>query len=384
MIESELDDLFDQADAAADAGEAWTAALLYERAHQLAAEYGYQEDALYALQRGATCWRLTSEFDRGLTLLLEAMHQPRFHGDEEHRYWLQNLFVTQALDYGVHVTSIDDQIELLSSLAVAVWGAEGSNTLYRRSQLLSDRGHWQAALDVLEQAWVHRADAGPTGRLSAITYQASAVCLHLARRKDAERWMTQLDASEDQFDDHWSRAKHRADLAFFDNDARSARSACRQIDALVPSQQADLPMYATLYAVHALLLDPAEGDPASAAHLARVRMNNDASALASMPWELYNWHHSVACLELASVRYGAGMLPVDDVFYQRTQVLPPPEEARLPADIARRLATFERACATALKHARTEDSHYGSSRHEEEVARIHQRGTAIGAVFRRP
>ncbi|KOU56874.1 hypothetical protein ADK57_40800 [Streptomyces sp. MMG1533] len=383
MIKSDYDALVDQGEEAFFRGDAWTASLFYVRAHQLATDRGWRQEAFTALRLAADSWSYTSEPDRGLKLLLEAVHQPRFTGDEKDRYWLQDLFLNHVLYLRVSVDDVDELVDHLSARAMDAWGHEGSNTTYKRARVLIRRGKWAAALEALERAWAQRNDPGPRCWQWQTATLAGRMCLQLARRDEAQRWIAQLRALEDSLGTRWCIARGEADLALFDHDAGRARSAWRRVDALVTPQQPLLPVEATMWAVRALLLDVDEGDPARPAHLARLRLTHETHDPTSACWDQHEWYHLLTCLELAGVRHAAGMLPVEDLHYRRPQSLPRPDDARLPDEVLPRLAAFERACDTALKNAQETDARFDCSWRQDEVAELRRRGRDIAAVFRR-
>ncbi|WP_411147163.1 hypothetical protein [Streptomyces sp. A30] len=382
MTEDEFDDLVDRAEEARDAGDMWTAALLYEQARDASLAFGWQADFLLALRMAAQCWVDAAEPDRSVRLLLDALHHSGSSADGTEQYWLHNLFLEHAMHFDVAVTDFDERIEHLATLALSVWGHEGANTLTQRESLLSCRGQWQEALEVTERAWAHRDGPGPG--VASNSSLAAAACLHslkLGRRADAERWKAAICPSDNAWA-RWVLASCQVELALFDNDAATARAASRRTDALCNAQQPDQVLAATADAIAALLLDPAEGDPASPSHLVRVRLAHEKPRGTPMFWLRFSWHTRLAVLELAGLRHAAGMLPVDDVYYRRPQVLPRPEDARLPGEIDQRLAAFEHACDTALKHAQEADTRFGCSWRQEEVAQLRRRGRDIAAVFR--
>ncbi|GAA3990750.1 hypothetical protein [Streptomyces plumbiresistens] len=382
MTEDEFDDLADRADEARNAGDMWTAALLYEQVRDTGLALGWQADSLWALRLAAECWVDASEPDRSIQLLLDALHQPGSGIDGTEQYWLHSLFLDHAMYYDVAVTDFEERIEHLETLALSVWGHEGAKTLTHRGSLLSCRGQWQEALVAAERAWAHRDGPGPG--VASNSSLAAEACLHslkLGRRADAERWKDAICPPDNAWA-RWELASCQVELALFDNDAAAARAASRRTDALCNAQQPDQFLAATADAIAALLLDPAEGDPASPSHLIRVRLAHEEPRRTPMFWLRFSWYSRLAALELAGVRHAAGMLPVDDSYYRRPQVLPRPEDARLPGEIDQRLAAFEHACDTALKHAQEADTRFGCSWRQEEVAQLRRRGRDIAAVFR--
>lgn len=378
---AEYDELVRRARQAFDTGEPWTSAVLYERAQELAVAHGWQDHAVSAMAWAAYSWSQTSELDRSVNLILEAIRRAETTGYVEEQYWLHALFLWHAMYHDVIVTDLDELVMELSTLALREWGNEGAATHGRRAQLLSARGRWTESLEQCELAWAQRNGRGPTFRWSGYAYHAVGDCLLLSRRDDAERWTALLSTPDDP-KTHWSRVLCMPSLAQFDNDCQAARAASRQVDAMAQPQRLDDTIYATVKALYALVLDPSEGDPAQPGHLIRLRLAHEMVA-EPMPFKYrFNWHEALAALELASLRHAAGMLPVDDFYYNKPQTLPDPQEARLPAEILPRLATFERACDTAQKYAHEADTRFDCAWRQQRVAAFRRRGAAIADVFR--
>ncbi|MGX9890599.1 hypothetical protein [Streptomyces sp. NPDC002276] len=377
----EYDKRMRQAYKAYTSGEMWTAALLYERAHESAVAHGWREKAVSALRWAAHSWLETSELDRSVRLILDAIRQAEAMGNADERYWLHSMFLWHAMSHDVIVTDLDERVEQLSELALDAWGHEGAATKSRRAQLLNQRGRWAAALEIQELAWAQRDGPGPSHWPSGTAFAAAGYCLQLSRRDEAERWTALLDTLDDPGADSLF-AGRTAGLALYDNDTQAARAASRQVDALARPQQPHEPIHATLRALYALLLDPEEGDPARPSHLIRLRLAHEKVAEPMPFWLRFDWHGALAALELAGLRHAAGMLPVDDFYYRKPQTLPDPRNARLPAEILPRLATFERACDTAQKYAHEADTRFGCTWRQQRIADLRQRGRAVAQVFR--
>ncbi|MCX5233825.1 hypothetical protein OG824_01055 [Streptomyces prunicolor] len=362
-------------------GEVWTAALLYERAHELAVARGWQDKAVSALRWAADSWSDTSELDRSVKLILGAIRQAEAMGNADERYWLHSLFLWHAMSHDVIVTDLDELMEQLSELALSAWGAEGAATKSQRAQLLHKRGRWAASLEIQELAWAQRDGPGPSYWPSGTAFSASGCCLQLCRRDEAERWSALLRTLDDPMADSLF-AWRAASLALYDNDSQAARATSRQVDALARPQELQEPIHATLRALYALVLDPAEGDPARPSHLIRLRLAHEDVAEPMPFWLRFDWHGALAALELAGLRHAAGMPPVDDFYYRKPQTLPHPRNARLPTEILPRLATFEQACDTAQKYAHEADTRFDCTWHQQRIADLRQRGRAIAEVFR--
>lgn len=384
MSLEEYDDLMWSAQEAADQGDMWTSGLLFERAYQLALDLGARPEAFEAVRMAAHSWSYSADPDRGIRLLLEAQQHPEASKDVEGQYWLHLTFLIHAIDGEMAIGDLDRQMARLSELAVRGWGAEGSMTHAMRGALFTRRGEWGNAIEAAERAWAALDTSGPQDWPADIAWVACHNSLQLGRRAEAERWKHLVLTTEEAPTTFQDLAKCQSNLGQFDNDALAARSASRQLDALAnPENPVDV-LSAVEEAIYALVLDASEGDPASPDHLIRLRLNHrPVSGPVRFSFRYY-WYRVLACLELAGVRYAAGMQPVDDYFYAVPQTLPDPEEARLPTEVLPRLAAFHRACDTALEHALEADTRFDCTWRQEDIAGLRQRGEAIAAVFRTP
>lgn len=383
MSQDEYDELMRQAEEAYANGDMWTAGLLFERGHQLASDLGNKQEAFYAVRWAAESWMYSADPDRGIRLFLEAGQQLESLVDPQDQYWLHTLFITLAMVEDVAVVDLDQQMARMSELAIRGWGTEGSRTHILTSMWAGYRGQWETALEAAERAWAQKEEQGPGGYAAHIASSAVQWCLRLGRRNEAERWYQLTCATGEGTVTRLAAAECRANLTQFDNDAPAARSASRQLDALAnPEQPADI-MIAAEAAIYAVLLDAEEGDPSHPGHLIRLRLTHQPLPAELRFWFRHSWHSALACLELAGVRYAAGMQPVDDCYYATPQTLPHPDDARLPDEILPRLATFDRACDTALDHAIEADTRFNCSWRQQDIADLRQRGREIAAVFRR-
>ena len=379
MNNREFMEMVERAKEASAAGEVWTAAVLYERLHDAALEKRREDWSRWTLRKAAECWTLTSDPDRGLHLLLHALHEAR-PADAE-RYWLHRVFVIYAMYLDVPVDDMDGQLVRLAELAVDVWGHEGSDPAMLSGQLLRLRGDWNAALGAFERAWADRDSPGPQKSQTHIASSAARTALRLGRRGEAQRWG---ELSALHVNAAWERNRAGTThlcLAVFDNDAPAARAASRALEALVSPQ---LPAYradATNLAVYALLLEETQGDPAYPAHLARLRLKQQTDDGVRTVDDHYNRHHALVCLELASLRYAAGMAPLDDAYHRQPDPPPDPDRIRLPDEIAKRLAVVHEACDTALTHAREADTRFGCSWRQQEIADLRDRGERMAQAL---
>ncbi|MGW2719993.1 hypothetical protein [Streptomyces sp. NPDC001492] len=380
MNDGEFNELVQRAQEADDTDDVWTAALLYERVHEAASTQGRPDWSCWALRRAAECWAVTSEPDRGLRLLLHALHDARLPGRE--RYWLHRAFLMSALHLTVSVDDLDGSLNQLSELAVDVWGQEGADPPYIRGELLRVRGDWIAALGAFEQAWAERGSRGPQPGETSVAESAVRTALYLGRRGEAQRWLElgTLHASVT-----WERctvAAKQIMLAVFDNDAPTARAASRALDALVSPQRPIYRADAANWAVYALLLEEGQGDPAQPMHLARLRLKQQADDTLQSCLDRYQRHRVRVCLENAGLRYAAGMPPRDDAYYQLPDPPPDPDRIRLPDEIDKRLAVLHEACDAALGYARETDTRLGCTWRQQEIADLRDRGERIAQALR--
>ncbi|MGW3032000.1 hypothetical protein ACWDCB_12325 [Streptomyces sp. NPDC001178] len=375
MNSREFKELVQRAKEADAADDLWTAALLYERVHEVASAQGREDWARWALREAAGCWSVSSEPDRGLSLLMHGLHEAG--PPDQESYWLHALFVGYAMHLDVVVDDIDGQLDQLSELAVDVWGDEGAITPFLQGELLGLRGDWSGALGAYERAWADRETGGPGCSAAVIASWAADAALRLARREEAQRW-TELCALHARR--VWERnhvAARHVNLALFDNDAPAARAASRALDAIMSRQRPVYRDVATLEAVHALLLDPGQEDPAEPAHLTRLMLGRHADEGALSFDVRYRWLRTRVCLELASLRYAAGIPPRDDIYYRQPDAMPTPDRIRLPDEMEKRLSVLHEACDIALAHAREADTRFGCSWREHEIADLRARGEHI-------
>jgi tetratricopeptide (TPR) repeat protein len=382
VSEAEYDRIALQAWEAEQQRDVGTAALLYEQAYHLAVDFGGKQEAFDVLQRAADAWFRSADPDRGVKLLLDARQQLESVPDPENQYWWQMTFLCLAVAGELVVDDLDRQVDHLSEFAVRAWGEAGSGPQRWRTELLICRGEWSLALDSAERAWALLDAQGPPCFRSDAAADAFYCCLELHRRDEAERWKELIRTSDEGARTDWVLAWCLSNLAEFDNDVRAARSASRRLDALANPERPGDAVVAMQEAIHALALDPDEGDPAHPGHLIRLRLAHQP-LVGPLPFEFrYEWRHTLACLELAGVRYAAGMRPVDDFYYTVPQTLPRPEDARLPAEVRPRLAAFRRACDTALEYAVEADTRFTCQWRQQNLAALRHRGEAIAAVFR--
>ncbi|MFI6596735.1 hypothetical protein ACIBHX_10805 [Nonomuraea sp. NPDC050536] len=374
----DLDELAAEADRAARENRWLEAAFLYERARER--ETAPQRAAELATE-AAYAWYHADRSYRALELVLEILRGP----PDAINAWVRSE--TARLRY--YVAFDDPRPERLARLleeactsADALYDGASSDSAGMRADVARIMGDWPAALEHCEVAWSRGADRGRIHRAWHAEI-AAETCLVLGRTREAHRWMTCV---EDFADIHWIRrsaAELRLDLAVAENQAQTARSALLRVDELIATEQAPWARNRVeMTGVRALLLDPGNGDPGDPSHLARHRLAQ-SGPFETTPYRdlltAYRRRHVEATIELAALRHGAGVPPVDDFYYLRPQTAPAPSAP--PPGMADRVRRARAASAAAVEAGTLADEPLGCTWRADLARELLGRTEELAAVF---
>lgn len=380
MYEDELDELIDDAHEAADADRYLEAAFLYERARVAAKDSGLAAEAFALAQRAAHAWYHADDYTRALSLLLELVREVPEGVDPWIVYAVHRLRFWVALD----ISRMDTIVEALETACLRVRSlcAEPSDEAYLQSELHTARGNWQPSLDLLERAWLRVTGDNSQVRGIHIAEDAGATCLQLNRLDAALGWQARIGEADDCHDQRLSLASLAVSIALATNDAAAGRQATLRLDDVLTSTQVPTSQRsAARFGCYALLLDPANGDPASPLHVAVQRLDPQPPPGDCLDFVAYHHHKGQTIIAIAALRYAAGMDPVDDVYYWHPQVVRGREHARLPTEIAARVQAARTAGAAMLPSATTVDERFQSTAWRADVDALRSRTEEIAAAF---
>lgn len=382
---AEIDELLEQAHAAAARDQNKHAALLYERARQLAIQSGQAARSYKIGVWAKRSWSHAGEERRSLTLLLELLHDTPPAADpwdiyeaKDENFWYQVMSKPDPnLDFIVACA------HELDSLCSSLGHPRSRDIPYRQSFIFKRQGKWEEALAQCEIMWSRSNETG-TDIFNAAS-GAATIALKLARRDESERWLANITS------DNWpasamsSAAYVRLAIALYDNDSSAAKTTLLALDdSMRGVEHFRYSVQDAEVAVAALGLDEKLGDPLSSAHPGSMR-------LAEFPVNEFDISHitlyrlsAALYRQIAGLRYAAGMKPVDDFYYRKPHQLLPRGAARLPEEIAARVASARRACDDAMAVAAAIDAAYRSTFRQDDITAMRGRINEIAAAYGLP
>jgi len=379
--DDQISELEEQAYAADRREQQRQAAFLYEQARRLAIDDGQAARAFSIGVRTAECWSNAADHRRALTVLLELLYDIPGTADPWDVYQAKYLNFWYQL-YDKENPDLDELTacaEELDGLCTALGQPDSGDIPYRAAELLHEQGRWAEALTQFEIAWSRQPARGPDSGF--VASKAAAAALRLARRADAQRWLTHI-TSDDRPDDARIRAAYvRLAIALYDNNAPAARAALLGVDDAM--QGVERPHYSaqlTRMVVAALVLDETFGDPLALSHPAGQRLAEFPESQLSIPWFASFWHSCTMIHQIAGLRYAAGVKPVDDIFYRKPHKLRPRSAAWFHEDLPGRVTAARRACDDATPVAVLLDNSFRCSYRQQEINAMRGRIDEIAAV----
>ena len=244
----------------------------------------------------------------------------------------------------------------------------------------ADRGELTSALQYFEVSW---RDFDGQGYLHAVpALHAVECCLRLAKWNDADDWLNAVTRSE-EFTAIWVVTVHamynwRLQLARQEATEKLLAQARRVVD-LCSLQQSDAMqdmMREIIARTNLLALD--QDDPATLIHPSRQelrrRLKNSRPIGRRYSARLLFVDYRLACL-----RYAAGILPVDDLFYTKPQLVP--TNIKGSVDLVSRVAKARAAAQWAMSFARYVDGLFECEWRKQEVQTRIDRIEQIAAVI---
>jgi hypothetical protein len=383
QISDQISELVDQARAADRREQQRQAAFFYEQARRHAIDSGQVARAFSIGARTARSWGIAGDYRRELTILLELLYDIPDTADP----WDVYLTKQQYLWYLLGSKSDPDLDQItacaheLDSLCASLGEPDSRDIPYRAAIILSEQGKYAEALTQYEIAW-SRQVAGSI-YLGEIASRAAIMALSLDQRTEAQRWLNHISSDYWADDARVRSAYTRLLIALYDNSMREARAALLGADDAMrgverPRYTAEL----TDIAMAALLLDQRFGDPLGASHPAGQRLAEFPDSELSIPARTYYWHISTIILQLAGLRYAAGITPVDDVYYRKPHRLRSSSAARLPSDLRRRADVAWQACDNAKPVVAQLDRSFRCSWRQERIEAFRSRIDEIATAHK--
>ncbi len=381
--DDQISELVDQALAAARREQDRQAAFLYEQARRHAMDAGQVARAFSIGVLTARCWGNAGDYRRELTMLLELLYDIPDTADPWDVYDAKNRYLGYQID--VKADADLDQITTyareLDSLCVTLGKPDSRDIPSRAASILQAQGKYEEALAQYEIAWSRQAAGGIY--LGYIASRAAILALRLDRRTEAQRWLNHI-SSDYWTDDALVRSAYvRLLIALYDNNTREARAsllgaddAMRGVERLrYAAQMTDITMAA-------LLLDQRFGDPLGRSHPAGQRLAEFPDGERSIPASAYYWHSGTIILQLAGLRYAAGIKPVDDIYYRKPHRLCQSSAARLPADLYQRANAAWQACDNAMPSVAQLDRSFRCSWRQRQIEAFRSRIDEIATAYK--
>lgn len=379
--DDQISDLVDQAQAATRRNQERQAAFLYEQARRHAIDSGQAARAFSIGARTARSWGFAGDYRRELTILLELLYDipdtadPWDVYDTKYQHFWYQLISKADPDL--------DQIAAcareLDSLCVSLGEPDSRDIPCRAASILREQGKFAEALAQLEIAWSRQNAHGIY--LGEIASRAAIAALRLGRRSEAQRWLSHVSSDYWTDDARVRSAYVRLLIAIYDNNMREARAALLGADDAM--RGVERPLFAAQMIeleVAALLLDQRFGDPLGPSHPAGQRLAEFPDSELSIPASAYYWHIGTIILRLAGLRYAAGIMPVDDLYYRKPHRIRPSSAARLPADLRRRADAAWQACDNAKPVVAQLDRSFRCSWRQEQIRAFRSRIDEIAAA----
>jgi hypothetical protein len=159
--------------------------------------------------------------------------------------------------------------------------------------------------------------------------------------------------------------------------AQAEDAAERAEDLAHIMQYPPLQMPVYMLRIRTLLLDPHGHDPAQRTHPARHRVATLLRQRTQNVFLMYDRRLLLLDYHLATLRYAAGLPPVEDLWTRAPPEVMPDVTLRLPAEIAPRAARVRRALAGAQAQAAWLDERFECHWRQDEVATRRARLEAI-------
>jgi len=378
----EIDELLEQAHAASDRQQKRHAALLYEQARRLAADSGQTALAYKIGVWASRAWSLAGDERRHLTLQLDLLHHIPADVDPWDVYEAKDLNFTYQIDLKADpdldvITALANELD---SLCASLGQPDSRDALSRKARIFRERGMYAEALGQYEIAWSRKNVYGES--IYASAGRAAIMSIRLSKRADALRWLTHTVSKD--YPDHARILVSYARLliALHDSDSSAAKAALFALDDSM--RGVERPWYSaedTQVAVAALVLDGRLGDPLAPSHPCSLRLAEFPNQFNTPHFKSYQQLAAIY-RQIAGLRYAAGIKPVDDLYYRKPQAVRRRSAARLPAEIAARVASARQACDDAMPVATLLDSAFRCTFRQDNINAMRGRIDEIAAVHR--
>jgi len=322
------------------------------------------------------------EIQRYLTLTLDLLHKiPQGVGLNEvydvksnYFYYLSGTQKTPNLE------KITECAKELDEISRELGKSYISDISYRQSVIYRRRGMWQEALSCYEVSWSQ--DDADEGDPYMTADRIITTLLQLARSAEARIWLKHLKSRFYPHDAKISHALSRLYIAMHDNDVQECRGAILALDDAMGGVESQFGSTVQINAaVAGLVLDEDFGDPMSPSHPGAIRLNEFSNKNPDDPYQAEMLHETIIFWKIACLRYAAGMAPVEDYYYRKSQELQSPDAARLPTQIPARVSGARESCDDALQIAILLDTAYRCTFRQAIIRSMRARVDEIAAVY---
>lgn len=355
-------------------GKYSAAALRWARAKEAARPVGDRAGAFEAAYWEAAAWRSHGDCRRALELLVPLLADiPREVRDRAR--WGAHV-------EGFHVQRlIRPELALLQRLLAelerlaATIQHQPADIDHLRGDMAWHTGAWGQALHHYSQGWHNHDPAAVSGYGEhAYPYFASLCCLRLAGREEASTWQRHLSRTRQQFLEQARQFLKAASAhsALYDGDSMALRTCLTNGCGYRPLEAR----------AHLLLrgdsFEPLH-DPLDPAHPAREAVRPERTQNVH---DRYDNLLALVDYRLACIRVATGLPAVEDLYYNRPDVIPDRIQPAAPQRLATALRSFEISWRLLRRHAMRLDELLQCNWRTQEVKARRQRRDAIAQACR--
>jgi hypothetical protein len=299
----------------------YDAAVLFQQARQIAKEYSLSQEAATAGVWAAISWHGASHPLKAYSLLLDILSTADTDLDIMDRWRARKRVFCISISYSPELDKLERNLEKLRLFQQEYPELPIADLHQNTGDLLRSQGRWQEALAEYELAWSEYNDCG---YLKFWKASSAGFCnLRLGKPDSAQRWCDRLGETETDWPSSriaWYNLQ--GNLALYQENWHQAEQHAIQAEKKADLvQEYEFAIPALDLRVRTLLLQPDLGDPADTNHPARFRLRQRFSGKIDV-YNKYNQALLLADYRLASIRYSAGVLPVDDYWYRQPQQVP--------------------------------------------------------------